>query len=630
MVRYFEARARGGAGLVIIEIAGVVWPAGCANPSQLGISDDRFLPGLARLADAIRAHGAKAAIQLQHAGRVATRDIAAGRPLLVPSQPPPFAADLYHDLAPEDVRAATADYMRPGAKLHYRVATDEDLAAVPGWFAEAAARAQRAGFDGVELHAGHGYLFSAFLSPKSNRREDGYGGDLAGRARLLLETIRAVRARVGRTLALWMRFDGAELGVDGGIGEEDARETAALAEAAGLDAVHVSAYADPGSGAAFTRAPLVHARGGFADLARGVKSRVGIPVIAVGRLDPEEADELLHEGGADFVAMGRGLLADPDLPRKLAERARGAVRPCIYSYRCVGNVFLTKHVQCTVNPSTGREHAWPEAPAPAPRRRRVLVAGGGPAGLEVARLAAERGHAVVLCEAQRRLGGLALAAGLLDPAIGDLLAWLEGRVRALDVEIVLGKPVDAAALAGLAPDAVVVATGARRAAPELPGGERVLRLDGLEDALREGALARGAVAILGGGSIGLDLAARLVREGRAVTVLEPGRRFGAPMAPPRLWRTLAHLRRDGVALLAGMRPVAFEPGALRYADARGVERVLACEHVVAADLGRADDALAASLAASGPPVYRVGDGAGPGYLEHAFLQARHVAEAIAL
>lgn len=628
MLHYFEARARGGAGLVIVEIAGVAWPAGCANPSQLGISGDAFLPGLARLADAIHAHGAKAAIQLQHAGRVATRDIAAGRPLLVPSEPAPFAVDLYRDLAPEDVRRATADYARPGAKLHYRVASEDDLAQVPRLFAEAAARAQRAGFDGVELHAGHGYLLSAFLSPHANRREDGYGGPLENRARLLVETIRTVRARVGPGLALWMRMDGAELGVPDGITEDDARRTAVLAEAAGVDAVHVSAYADPGSGAAFTVAPLVHARGGFAALAAGVKARVGIPVIAVGRLDPEEADALVRDGGADFVAMGRGLLADPDLPRKLAGRARGAVRPCIYSYRCVGNVFLTKHVQCTVSASTGREHVLPHAVAPAARQRRVLVAGGGPAGLEVARLAAERGHAVVLCERARRLGGLALAAALVEPPIGDLLAWLEGRVRALGAEVRLGEAVEADTAARLAADAVVVATGARRPPPALPGVERALGLDGLEAALRSGALARGAIAIVGGGSIGLELSARLAGPGRTVTVLEPGRRFGAPMAPPRLWRALAALRAAGVELVAGARVVALEPGSLRYTDARGAERSLAADHVVRADLGAPDDGLAASLAGLGAPVYRIGDGAGPGYLEHAFLQARHVADCL--
>src|SRR4029450_13082001 len=186
MLAYFEARAQGGVGLIVVEVAAVAWPAGAANPNQLGISDDRFVPGLARLVERIHAHGAKAALQLQHAGRVATRDIVAGRPLLVPSEPPPLAVDLYRDLAPEDVRAATADYARPGAKLHYRVMDEDDIASLRLKFAQAALRARRAGFDGVELHAGHGYVLSAFLSPHYNRRNDAYGGPLENRARLLV------------------------------------------------------------------------------------------------------------------------------------------------------------------------------------------------------------------------------------------------------------------------------------------------------------------------------------------------------------------------------------------------------------------------------------------------------------
>ena len=255
----------------------------------------------------------------------------------------------------------------------------------------------------------------------------------------------------------------------------------------------------------------------------------------------------------------------------------------------------------------------------------MLVVGGGPAGLEAARVAAERGHAVVLCERARRLGGLALAAALVEPPIGALLAWLEGRVRALGVELRLGESVDAALALRLAPDAVVVATGARRAPPALPGAERALGLDDLEAALRAGTLARGATAIVGGGSIGLELAGRLAGDGRPVTVVEAGRRFGAPMAPPRLWRALHELRGRGASLVAGARVLALEPGGLRYADARGAESTCAAEHVVLCDLGRADDALAAELAAQGLAAYRVGDCAGPGYLEHAFLQARHVA-----
>ena len=620
MLAYFEARARGGAGLVIVEVAAIAWPLGAANPNQLGVSDDRFLPGLARLAERIHAHGAKAALQLQHAGRVATRDIVAGRPLLVPSEPPPLAVDLYRDLAPEDVRAATADFSLPGAKLHHRVMDAGDIAWVEERFADAADRARRAGFDAVELHAGHGYVLSAFLSPHYNRREDAYGGPLENRARLLVETIRAVRARVGAELPVWARLDGAELGVPDGISVEDAQRTAELAAAAGLDAVHVSAYADPGSGAAFTVAPLVHEPRGFAALATGVKRRVRVPVIAVGRLAPDDAEALLARGDADFVAMGRKLLADPDLPRKLAAGADADVRPCIYSYRCVGNVFLTRGVRCTVNASTGREHEVPVETPRAARPGRVLVVGGGPAGLEAARVAAEAGHAVVLCERSERLGCIAALAGFVDPPIAELLAWLERRVRTLGVEVRLGAALDAEAIARAAPDRVILATGARRERPALPGadGAHVLDLAATERALRAGSVAGRRIAVWGGGAIGLALAVHLAgaeAKPAGIAVVEAGARFGAGLAPPRLWRALAALRRAGAALHARTRAVAVEPAGLVVADKDGKESLVPADAILLATPGDPDTALAEALSARGIAVERAGDCAAPGVID---------------
>jgi 2,4-dienoyl-CoA reductase-like NADH-dependent reductase (Old Yellow Enzyme family)/thioredoxin reductase len=617
MLAYFEARARGGVGLVVVEVAAIAWPEGAANPNQLAVSDDRFLPGLARLAERIHAHGAKAALQLQHAGRVATRDIVAGRPLLVPSEPPPMAVDLYRDLAPEDVRAATADFSRPGAKLHHKVMDAEDIARLRAQFAAAADRAKRAGFDGVELHAGHGYILSAFLSPHYNRRADEYGGAIENRARLFVETIREVRARVGRDFPIWARLDGAELDVADGISAADAQRTAELAEAAGLDALHVSAYADPGSGAAFTRAPLVHEPGGFAALAAGIKRRVAIPVIAVGRLAPDDAEALLREGGADFVAMGRKLLADPDLPRKLAEGADGDVRPCIYSYRCVGNVFLTRGVRCSVNASTGREHEVPVVPERAARAERVLVVGGGPAGLEAARVAALEGHAVTLCERAERLGGAAALAGYVDPPIAELVAWLERQVRALGVEVRLGAALDADAIARVAPDRVVLATGARRARPAVPGADapHVLDLAALEAPLRAGSLARGRVAVWGGGAIGLALGAHLARAGAEVTIVEAGARFGAGLAPPRLWRALDQLRSAGARLLAKTSVVAAERPGLLTADRDGKEALVPADAILLALPGEADSGFADALAARGLAAVRAGDCLAPGGID---------------
>ena len=279
LTRYYEERARGGVGLVIVGVGAIAFPAGACIPNQVAISDDVFLPGLKTLTDRLHAQGAKVAIQLQHAGKVATQDIAAGRPLWVPSALSYEPGDLFNDLTPEEIQGITAYFARPSARLSFHEMSAEDIEALVAMFAAAADRARRAGFDGVEIHAAHGYLIAAFLSPATNKRTDRYGGSLENRARLLVEALQAVRQRVGRDFPVWCRLDAREFRIAGGITVEDARRTAELAEAAGADAIHVSAYASPTSGVAFTDAPLVHAPCGYVALAEGIKRRVQVPVM---------------------------------------------------------------------------------------------------------------------------------------------------------------------------------------------------------------------------------------------------------------------------------------------------------------------------------------------------------------
>jgi NADPH-dependent 2,4-dienoyl-CoA reductase/sulfur reductase-like enzyme len=260
----------------------------------------------------------------------------------------------------------------------------------------------------------------------------------------------------------------------------------------------------------------------------------------------------------------------------------------------------------------------------------VLVAGGGPAGLEVARIAAERGHAVTLFEASPQLGGAALLAGLVEEPIAELVAWLEGRVRALGVELRLGERLTAEGAAGSGADAFVVATGARRTRPAAPGCDapHVLDLAGLAAALRDGRLAGGRVAILGGGSIGLEIGEHLAARGARLAVLEASARFGAPMSPPRLWRALHALRAAGASLLAEARLVAIERDAVVFADADGKEARAAADHVVLADAGAPDPSLAAALEARGLAAHAVGDCAAPGQLEPAFFRAAELARSL--
>jgi len=666
ILQYYEARAKGGAGLLIVGVGAISFPAGACNPNQVAISDDGFLPGLTQLAQRVHAHGARIAIQLQHAGKVAVRDMVAGRPLWVPSAPEFKRSDLVNDLTPDEMERFVGDLKRPGAGMSFHEMSVADIADLVAAFAAAADRAKRAGFDGVELHAGHGYILSSFLSPASNRREDAYGGSHENRARFLVEAIRAAKDAVGADFPVWCRIDAKEFETPGGITVEDARRTAALAQAAGADAIHVSAYADPNIGSAFTKAPLVHQPGGYVDFARAIKAGVDVPVIAVGRIEPVVADRLIAEGGTDFVAMARKLLADPDLPQKLADGRPDDVRPCIYCYTCVGNIFLNASTCCAVNPATGREYEIRVEPAATPKH--VLIAGGGPAGLEAARVAALRGHRVTLCEKAANLGGTLRVASLVAEDNAALAVWLERQVRSLPIELRLRCEVTPESIAEMAVDVLVVATGARRIAPAIPGVERaeVWSGDALRSllaggdasiasrlalparlALRVGKalgildrpdLARSfsrwwlpfgrQVVVVGAGLVGTEIAEFLSERGRTVTLVGSEPTLAAQMAPPRRWRVLRHLRESGVDLWTGARVESIDAEGVHFRDAHGVGHAVPADDVVLAEGAVGDAGLAERCAGVVPEIHTIGDCGGVGYIRGAIEDGARVARAL--
>jgi len=316
-------------------------------------------------------------MQLQHAGKTSVRDMAEGRQLWVPSVPPVLQSNMMAALTPQELANFVSSMKRRAEGSPIRVMDDADIAQMIDWFASAAERAQRAGFDGVELHAAHGYIIAGFLSAYYNQREDQYGGSLQNRARLLLQIIAAVRAKVGAQFGLWLRLDAHELHTPGGITLEDAKAVACMAQAAGVDAISVSASARIISGEVFTEAPLVHQPAGFMQWTAALKRSVQVPVIAVGRIEPEVAEAALKRGDCDFIAMGRKLLADPDLPNKLLNEQPASIRPCIYCYVCVSQIFVNERVKCAVNPMTGHEFEYVISPAITPKHLVIVGAGTG-------------------------------------------------------------------------------------------------------------------------------------------------------------------------------------------------------------------------------------------------------------
>jgi 2,4-dienoyl-CoA reductase (NADPH2) len=667
ITRFYEERAAGGVGLIIMGVGAIAYPAGACMPGQVGISDDKFIAGLKKLTQGVHAHGAKIAIQLQHAGRMATQDVAAGRPLWVPSALPVQTGDLLDDLTPEEVQGVTAHLAQPNAKLSFREMTAEDIRGFVGMFADAADRARRADFDGVEIHAAHGYLLSTFLSPAYNKRQDAYGGSHENRARLLLEVIRSVRERVGSEFPVWCRLDANEFRTEGGITVEEAQQTAQLVEVAGADAIHVSAYAHPTEGFACTDAPVAREPGGYVALAEGIKRRVRVPVIAVGRIEPEQAEAIVASGKADFVAMAGKLLADPDLPGKLGEGRPQDIRPCLCCYTCVGKIYLNQRVACTVNPAAGREVEFLLHPTRRPKQ--VLIAGGGPAGMEAARVAALRGHRVILCEKSDHLGGAAFFASLVYEPTGRLIEYLEEQLRALPVDMRLNQAVTPELVRSIAPDVVLVAVGSKRPTPPIRGANRP-NVMGAED-LRgivtgNGGSAVGAkpafgpkamvglggvlgdadqasllrklsrrwmpvgtrVVIVGSGLAGIGLAGFLSARDRNVTVLERGQKLAVEMALPRRWRTLHELRKRGITMLTGVWVDEITDAGVVYVRPDGEKHVAPADSVILASGATANNDLADALALAGPRVHVLGDCGGIGHIEGALMDAARLARMI--
>ena len=663
---YYVERARGGAALVTMGSVSVGFPEGAANWRQEAISDDRFLPGLKALADAVHAEGAKLAAQLHHGGLVAMTDMLDGRALACPSEPETAkdSGDFLDVMLEEEQAKFFEPYTRMGA-VRYAVLDAAGIARIAAMFAAAADRAKRAGIDAVEIHAGHGYIFSTFLSPAYNRRTDAYGGSVENRARFLIETIRAIRAAVGPDYPVWMRYDSQEFLMDYGITLEDAIEVARLAEAAGLDAIHVSAHGDSNYGRTYSTGHATDIRNAFVANAAAIKAAVKLPVICPGRIEPEDADRFIAEGRLDFVTMGRKLLADPHLPNKLKAGRPADVRPCVYCYTCISAIFHSSHIMCAVNPLTGFETR--RAPAPASRPKRLLVVGGGPGGMEAARILAAKGHKLILCEASARLGGTAQFAAVAYPPNQRILDWLKRQVAESGVEVRLETPVTPQLAAAMAVDAVIVATGAKRDMPAIPGADRdfvfsgddmrrlvmgddgdsakgragarlAMKLGGLAGLTARPEMLRAGsklwmpvgerVVIIGGELVGLELAEFLAHRGRTVSVLEEGSRVGRGIPLVRRFRAVDDCRALGVAMLTGVRDIVIGDRQVRYANAHGQQRTLGADMVIVARGAHGDESLADAIAESGIPVHRVGDMRGVGYIEGAMRDAALAAQYI--
>ena len=540
---YYVERAKGGAGLIIVEDAIVDFPLGAHAVDSLRIDEDRFIPGLRRLTKKMKAYGCKVALMLSHAGRRAGRVEKRSGLLEVTEGRIP--------VAPSSLPNPAVGYIVPKELTIYEI---EELVQK---FAYAALRAKECGFDIVQFHAAHFYLINQFLSPWCNRRSDKYGGDFEGRFKFLGEIISATKELLGDDYPLMCRLN-AEEQVEDGLSRQDMQQIAIKLEHTGVKAILLTMGSAALGDSPDIMVPMVPDRfapGPLVPYAAEMKNLLNIPVGVANKINsPQFAEKVLSDGAADLVAMGRTLFADPALPNKAKMGQLEDIRPCIGCLNCIQRVInLGLPIECSVNPAVGRERELELTPAPVSKR--VLVAGGGPGGMEAARVARLVGHEVTLYENESRLGGqlnIAMQPPGKSPEIPNLQRYMENQLRKLGVNIQLGSAVTRELVQELDPDVLVIAIGAKPICPEIPGMEKN-NVVAAVDVLEGKSVVSGRVVIIGGGEVGLETAEFLAEKGNSdIVVLEMLPDVAKDMPNIRRHLLLMSLRQKGVKIMTRM------------------------------------------------------------------------------
>lgn len=591
LIDYYAARADGGVGLIIVENTSV-HPSGRVTSGMLRIETDEDGAAFAPLAARVQAAGARLFVQLSHAGRQTLSHFVGGEPWAPSAIPCPMMKD------------------------PPRAMTDADVRTVLAAFVDGARRAHRAGADGVELHAAHGYLLCGFLSPYSNLRDDAWGGDTDRRCALPVAIVRGIKEACGADFPVSVRISADEY-VDGGIEPDEAVAIAERLVVAGADVLHVSAC---NYESMFWNIPTYFLpEAPFVPLAARIKAAVDVPVISVGRLHrPEVAARVLRSGAADFVSIGRGLIADPGLVGRLGTDPHGTAtaRPCLACNRCIASINGAR-LECTVNPDVGFEAA-PVTPLGGDASRRILIVGGGPAGLEAALRAAEAGHPVTLVEKRERLGGqLDIAA--MPPGkepVRWYLDWLVGRVRDAGVTVVTGRAATPDDLAAC--DVLLWAAGSDPTPRSLTPGIPHL---GLDEAMRSPERAGARPLVLGGGAGGAEAAHWLAHEGAAVVLVELKRKIARDLLPSLRFHLEEELDHEGVRSFVQVKSVTFDGDAARLQGRKVDETIEGITSIVLAAGRRANTPPPALLTGFAGEVILLGDAAEPASIFEAVTAA---------
>ena len=650
---FYEGMARGGVGLLIVESPTIDYPLGVRWRQRYRIDDDKYIEGLKELVEVIHKHNCPTFMQMNHDGPWQAH---------LPFEPNPLFSGPPIGASPVSMKSENDFHNEVPRPL-----TIPEIEDIVDKFANAALRAHKAGFDGVDINAASSHLLHNFLSPFWNRREDAYGGSLENRARFLSQIVREIKRQLGKGFSVSIIMNGIEIGQVAGIDDskcltlEDSRGIAKLLQEAGADALqvrshwlgyHVGAYLPdslfypepPIPLEAFPKEYHTKLKGAGANIlfAAEIKKSVSIPVTVVGRLDPELGEKVLREGMADFIGMTRRLIADQDLPNKLATGRIDDIAPCTGCNNCLGS----KH--CRINGFLGTPYNTIEKTK---KKKKVLVIGGGPAGMEAARVSAIRGHDVTLYEKSYRLGGLlplaAMVKGSHPEDLNLLIDYLEHQIKKLGVKIILGKEADLAVVERLNPDVVFFAAGGTPTVLGIPGIDRSNVIIGAELHRRVKFFLRffspetlrwlskfympigKRVVIIGGAIQGCELAEFLTKRGRKLTIAEKDEVIGKDMVDAFLGHLLIWFKKKGVTMISGIKEyVEITEKGLTIINKEGKRQIIEADTIVPALPLTPNIGLVENLRKKVPEVYTIGDCKEPHLIVDAIGAGLRIARAV--
>jgi 2,4-dienoyl-CoA reductase (NADPH2) len=628
---FHEALAKGGVGLLIVESPTIDYPLGTRWRDRYRLDDDRFIGGMAELVAVIHKHGCPTFMQMWHTG---------------PWQSPLHAPPPIFEGPPIGASPVNLDYPGEFHRDVPRQLTIPEIEDIIDKFAASAVRAQKAGFDGVDINAASSHLFHNFLSPFWNRRTDSYGGNTENRARFLVTVIREIKARTGGAFPISVIINGIELGRAIGIKDEEcltpqeARKIARMLEEAGADAImvrnhwlgyHVGGFFPDYLCYPEPPIPLEsfpkeyyrkqHGAGANMLLTEEMKTVLSVPVILVGKISPELGEKMLREGKADFIGMTRALQADPELPNKLAAGRPEDIAPCTACGTC-----LSKQKRCRINPTMGTEDY---ATNRVPKAKKVVIIGGGPGGMEAAMVAANRGHDVTLYERSNSLGGLlplaSLIKGLDIEDLPALIQYFKTQLDKMGVKTELGKEVDASTIERTKPDVVIVATGGILTVPQIKGTDKpnVVTTPVLHKRVKPFLKLFGPrvlgwlttfwvplgkrVIVIGGELHGCEVAEFLVRRGRKVTVVEKSNEIGKGIIDFRIPLLLDWFDKKGVTIIKEVVSIEIVERGVIITTKEGKKQTIDADSIVPTSPLTPNTALYESIKGKAPEVYAIGD-----------------------